>query len=383
MENNYYVYRHIRLDKHEPFYVGKGKGNRAYETWGRNKHWKSVVRKANYRVEMIQCDITEQQAFDLEIKMIANYKEFGYKLCNKTDGGEGVSGLVHSAETRAKMSAAKDKKPVMNNFGEFYPSMRSAERATGVASSKISECCLSRANSAGTRDGEKIVWVFEKDREALEQRVIDANNASSGAPAKKVTNNFGEVYVSVNAAARDTGVHQTSISACCNGNVKSAGTRDGEKIVWVFEEDKNTLEQRIIDANYDKPSGEPAKRVTNNFGEVYDSLADAERATGVSHAHISDCCNGKRKSAGTRGDIKIVWVFEEDKDTLEQKIIKANEEPKRECKQVTNNFGDTYDSIGVAARETGIAQANISNCCLGKLKSAGKKDGAKLIWSFI
>jgi hypothetical protein len=35
MENNWYVYRHIRLDKNEPFYIGiKNKKNyaRAYQT---------------------------------------------------------------------------------------------------------------------------------------------------------------------------------------------------------------------------------------------------------------------------------------------------------------------------------------------------------------
>ena len=29
--NTYYIYRHIRLDTNTPFYVGKGKGYRAYK----------------------------------------------------------------------------------------------------------------------------------------------------------------------------------------------------------------------------------------------------------------------------------------------------------------------------------------------------------------
>lgn len=30
-KNIYYVYRHIRLDKKTPFYIGKGSGNRAFQ----------------------------------------------------------------------------------------------------------------------------------------------------------------------------------------------------------------------------------------------------------------------------------------------------------------------------------------------------------------
>jgi hypothetical protein len=32
--------------------------------------------------------------------------------------------------------------------------------------------------------------------------------------------------------------------------------------------------------------------------EVYDTIATAKKITGIDDAHISCCCNGKRKSAG-------------------------------------------------------------------------------------
>ena len=41
-----FVYRHIRLDKNEPFYIGIGKKiYRAYSMKGRNKYWLRIINK--------------------------------------------------------------------------------------------------------------------------------------------------------------------------------------------------------------------------------------------------------------------------------------------------------------------------------------------------
>lgn len=377
MKNNYYVYHHIRLDKHEPFYVGKGKGDRAYKTWGRNKHWKRVIRKTDYRVEIIYSQLTEQQAFDLEIKVITNYKEFGYKLCNMTKGGEGTSGWIPSIETRTKISDTH-KKAVRNNFGEAYESILDAVRKTGIKQSSISSCCRGRVKSAGVYDGEKIIWVFEEDKDTLKQRTLNANNFD--AHKKSVRNNLGEVYESISHAARETGVNHTSISACCNGVRMSAGEKEGVKIIWVFEGNKNTLEQRVIEAG--NAAGNKNKKVTNNFSDVYESLSAAARTSGVEQASISACCNGRLKSAGTLNGEKIVWVFEEDKHTLMRRVAEADSAAENNPKKVTNNFGDVYESIGAAAKESGVNRTAISACCLRNIKSAGKRNGEKIVWIF-
>lgn len=107
----FYVYLWLRYknSRHgprlSPYYVGKGSGNRAFNSRQRRvrppKDWSYIV--------FAQEGLTEREAFDLEQYYIALYgrKDLGTGILgNFTDGGEGVSGLRHSQEARNKISRA-------------------------------------------------------------------------------------------------------------------------------------------------------------------------------------------------------------------------------------------------------------------------------------
>ena len=103
----FYVYI-WRRPNGEPFYVGKGKGKRAHNTTGRSKEFKEVYSVGGCAVEIVDWFIHESQAHAHEIELIALYgrRDMGGLLVNKTDGGEGASGLSHPPEARAKISAS-------------------------------------------------------------------------------------------------------------------------------------------------------------------------------------------------------------------------------------------------------------------------------------
>lgn len=104
-EKIFYVYLHIKKDTGEPFYVGKGKNNRAFSKQNRNKHWNNIVNKYGFDIILLEENLTDKDALTKEVYWI---KRIGRKdlkqgpLVNFTDGGEGSSNP--SEETRKKMS---------------------------------------------------------------------------------------------------------------------------------------------------------------------------------------------------------------------------------------------------------------------------------------
>jgi hypothetical protein len=107
-----YLYRHIRLDKNEPFYIGIGsdaKYKRANSNNNRTKYWKNIISKTEYRVDIVIDDLSWEEACEKEKEFIAIYKRKSDDgiLCNLTLGGEGVYGLKHSEKAKELMSVQR------------------------------------------------------------------------------------------------------------------------------------------------------------------------------------------------------------------------------------------------------------------------------------
>lgn len=100
----FYTYIHKKLDTGEVFYVGKGHGARHVSSHNRNRYWNNTVNKHGFEAVIVERYDSERDALDAEIQLIAKMRSEGVKLVNITDGGEGVSGLKHTEESRALMS---------------------------------------------------------------------------------------------------------------------------------------------------------------------------------------------------------------------------------------------------------------------------------------
>ena len=121
------VYKHIRVDKNEVFYIGIGKTEkRAFEKKSRNFYWRNIA-KFGYNVEILYNDLSWEKACEKEIELIKIYGRNDLNkgtLCNMTDGGDGVLGLTHLKESKEKIGAANKGNQYLLNFKHSEESKR-------------------------------------------------------------------------------------------------------------------------------------------------------------------------------------------------------------------------------------------------------------------
>jgi len=185
----FYVYIHIRLDTGEIFYVGKGQKKRAWSPRGRNQHWLGIVAKHGRLVHIHSYHVSEEEAFSQEVKLIDEYKGSGIKLVNLTDGGEGASGWVPSAETRARIGEAHRgntnwlgrthsvetrKKMSLSSMGN-----RGLEGRTHTSETKLkmSEAAKGRIFSQETRER---MGIAQRKRVVSEETKVKISKANKG-----------------------------------------------------------------------------------------------------------------------------------------------------------------------------------------------------------
>jgi hypothetical protein len=128
------VYRHIRLDKNQPFYIGIGDyESRAYIKHGRNPFWNNIINKTEYRIEILFDDLTWENAQEKEIELISLY--------GRKDIGTGILvNLTHGGENPPRMFGHKYQSGEKNsNYGKNHTEERKRKISETLKGQPISE----------------------------------------------------------------------------------------------------------------------------------------------------------------------------------------------------------------------------------------------------
>ncbi len=135
------IYKHIRKDKNEVFYIGIGKTKkRAYSKSGRNYHWNNVIAVTDYDIEIIETDLDWKTACERETYWIKYYGRRDLNegtLVNMTDGGEGTPNI--SYDIRLKTSIRQSKLMSDPSYNPMYGKSHTIESKMKMSKSKMGQ----------------------------------------------------------------------------------------------------------------------------------------------------------------------------------------------------------------------------------------------------
>tara|TARA_R110000803_G_scaffold147327_1_gene212922 strand:+ start:40 stop:723 length:684 start_codon:yes stop_codon:yes gene_type:complete len=214
------LYRHIRLDNNEVFYVGIGSEKRPYKKHSRSSFWKNIVGKSDYDIEVLAKNLSWEDACELEVFMISEYgrRDLGLgNLVNLTDGGEGMCNLgpktIEKMKASMKGRVAWNKGKKQSEEQKLKQSLAAMGRVSSRKGVKLKE---------STKEKIRVANIGKKQSEETKNKISKATCGSKNPAAIKIIDTSNnKIYGTMKEAAKDFNIKYTTLSAMLNGYCKN------------------------------------------------------------------------------------------------------------------------------------------------------------------
>lgn len=356
---------------YEPFYVGKGCGKRKHthlsenenNTANRykfNKIQKIIRETGNDPIVLLnEFDLYEQDAFKLEIKLIALIGRNDLKkgpLTNLTDGGEGPSNP--SAERRRKMS--------LNTSGENNPnygnhlSDESKEKIRIANSGLLIDKMISKY---GKENGEQIAKEIGHKKAIANKKTILQYS---------IDGNFLSEHIGIKDTAERFNISINSIGDCVNGVIRYGGG-----FIWKLKEEENFPQKIEGIKNHRTKIPVLQYSLCGEFMQKWDSVFSAalylnnnirDKKIKSKAISISATCKGKYSQG-----LGFVWKYYDEHLEIKQNIITNILTIPKAVVQYDLNMNEInkFKSLTEAHKTTHTNLSSISMVCSGHIKTAG------------
>jgi hypothetical protein len=211
----YYIYFHLdpRDSVSLPRYVGKGKGDRAWDFYGRNKKHKAWVKELKELgleplVMIGKVFESEKEVYEVEKTEVDLFKRInGEKILNIAPGG------LHQSPSDFT------KKPIIClTTGKQYSSTKEAADDLKMLPKRINDVLKGRKKSYG---GYKFRYIDESlNIEPDEERERKAFARRHTTAKSIICNETGQIYISITQAANELGINNSTICSHLSGKLK-------------------------------------------------------------------------------------------------------------------------------------------------------------------
>lgn len=293
-----YVYRHIRLDKNEPFYIGVGSDKyykRSKNKDKRNPIWKKIARKTTYEIEILFDNVSIEEAKKKEVEFVSLYGRIANgtgTLANISGGGDGMFDVPQYLRKRFSEKNSGSGNP-------FYGKRHSEETRKHLSLMRAG-----KKRNPLSEETKKKISIINKGRTPPLKGKKDPKGAKSRSGINH--HSYRGVIYCYNANGGLVKIFECIREAATFFNTKrtqdisrviSGGRRYYKGHVFTMKKEAEWFGGK----RYENPyiSNNKIKIIDTKTSKIYNTATDAANDLGLPHRNICRYLNGTRKNITT------------------------------------------------------------------------------------